>query len=99
MMEIETKIQEFLQPPFDNLKQNYEEWISQLEYSILSDCNEVKYKSREWFDIRREAFAVRKKAALIMLPMWIDKYGSIVNCPVQYQDTLNIPFKQIKEPK
>lgn len=99
MMEIETKLQEFLESPFNNLKENYEEWISQLEYSILSKCNEVEYKSREWFDSRREAFAVRKKAAMVMLPMWIGKYGSTVNCPVQYQDTLNIPFKQIKEPK
>jgi hypothetical protein len=99
MMEIETKLQEFLQSPFDNLKQNYEEWISLLEYDILSKCNEVEYKSREWFDIRINAFSIRKKAAMIMLLMWIDKYGSTVNCPVQYQNTLNIPFKQIKEPK
>jgi len=99
MMEIETKLQEFLESPSDTLKQTYEEWISQVEYNILSSCNDVEYKSKEWFDIRTNAFLIRKKVAMIFLPMWIKHYGSTKDCPVQYQDTLNIPFKQIKEPK
>jgi len=98
-MEIETKLQEFLQSPLDTLKQNYEEWISKLEYDILTTSLEVEPESREWFDIRINAFSIRKKVAMILLPMWISKYGSTEGCPVQYQDTLNIPFKQIKEPK
>lgn len=99
MMEIEAKLQEFLESPSDNLKQDYEEWISKLEYDVLATSLEVKSKSREWFDIRTNAFSIRKKAAMMLLSMWIKEYGSTEGCPVQYQDTLNIPFKQIKEPK
>jgi hypothetical protein len=99
MMEIEAKLQEFLESPSDNLALDYEEWISKLEYSILTTSSEVEFKSKEWFDIRTKAFSIRKKTAMMLLPMWISKYGSTKGCPVQYQDTLNIPFKQIKEPK
>lgn len=99
MMEIEAKLQEFLESPSDALNQNYEDWITDIECSILSKCNDVEYKSKEWFDIRTNAFSIRKKVAMMLLPMWINKYGSTQGCPVQYQETLNIPFKQIKEPK
>ena len=99
MMEIEAKLQEFLESPSDNLTLDYEEWISKLEYDILATSLEVESKSREWFGIRTNAFSIRKKAAMMLLSMWIKEYGSTEGCPVQYQDTLNIPFKQIKEPK
>jgi hypothetical protein len=99
MIEIETKLQEFLESQSDDLKQNYEDWISELEYNILKESNNVEYKSREWFDIRTNAFSIRKNSAMKLLTMWVKKYKSTKNCPVLYKDTLDIPFKEIKAPK
>jgi hypothetical protein len=99
VLEIQNKLNEFLEDSTEELKEKYEEWISKVEYEILQKSSECEYKSKEWFDFRREAFSTRGEIAKKFLPMWIEKYGSTKNCPVQYQDTLNIPFKQIKEPK
>lgn len=99
MSNFEDQLKAFLDDTSDNLKEKYENWISNLEYITITKTSDVEYKSREWFDIRRDAFSIRKKAAAKLIPLWIHKYGSLHNCPVEYQDTLNIPFKQIKEPK
>lgn len=46
--------------------------------------------------LRTKAFAYKKTTAMKMISAWVKKYGTTENCPNSYQDTLNIPFQQIK---
>jgi len=73
--------------------------LNELEYSILEESEHYLPKSPENINIRREAFAIRPKYAKIMLEKWVGKYKTTEGCPHSYQDTLNIPFQQIKGPK
>ena len=46
--------------------------------------------------LRSKAFMYKKTTAMKMISVWVQKYGTTENCPNTYQDTLNIPFQQIK---
>ena len=46
--------------------------------------------------MRTQAFSVRPECAKMLLGKWVAKFGSTDGCPLKYEDTLNIPFRQIK---
>ena len=46
--------------------------------------------------LRSKAFMYKKTTAMKMISVWVQRYGTTENCPNTYQDTLNIPFQQIK---
>jgi hypothetical protein len=92
---IETLVKE----PTEEHKDNYLKFINEMEYSLLQDAETFPFKSHEYFNKRRQAFAYRRECAMMLLSKWVATYGSTENCPVSYADTLNIPFQQIKTPK
>lgn len=95
---IEKLIDEVVQYPTDDKKNEFLKVLNQLEYSLLEDAENLPFKSREYFDKRTEAFSVRSKYAKIMLARWIEKNNTTQGCPLKYEDTLNIPFRSIKKP-
>ena len=84
--------------PTEENKLEYLTALNELEYSILEESQKYIPKSPENLNIRREAFATRPKYAKLMLEKWVAKYKTTKDCPHSYQDTLNIPFQQIKQP-
>jgi hypothetical protein len=46
--------------------------------------------------LRSKAFTYKKTTAMKMITAWLKKHETTENCPNSYQDTLNIPFQQIK---
>jgi len=92
-------IETLVQYPTEEHKNNYLTFIVEMEHSLLHEAEIFPFKSREYFDKRTEAFAYRRKCAMILLRKWVAVYGSTENCPVTYADTLNIPFQTIKELK
>jgi hypothetical protein len=96
---IEELIQTLVEAPTEENKENYFKFVNDMEYSLLQDAETFPFKSQEYFDKRKQAFAYRRECAMILLSKWVATYGSTKNCPVSYADTLNIPFQQIKAPK
>lgn len=96
---IETIIKKLVESPTEELKQDYLNFVNQMEYSLLQDAETLPFKSREYFDKRTEAFTYRRECAMMLLKSWIATYGTSKDCPVNYTNTLNIPFQQIKIPK
>lgn len=84
--------------PTEENKLEYLATLNELEYMILEESEKYAPKTPEKFNIRREAFATRPKYAKLMLEKWVAKYQTTEGCPHAYQDTLNIPFQQIKQP-
>jgi len=85
-MKIEDLILKVVEEPTDSNKKEYENSINQLEYNLAIAGDKV------------EAFSVRGKYAAVMLKEWVKKYKSTEGCPCSYADTLNIPFRTIKNP-
>jgi hypothetical protein len=96
---IENLIKTLVETPTEENKENYLKFVNEMEYSFLQDAETFPFKSREYFDKRRKAFAYRRECAMMLLNYWVATYGSSKNAPVSYADTLNIPFQQIKVPK
>lgn len=88
-----------IENPSENIGEIYESFVNQKEYSLLQETEQYPYKSQEYFNKRREAFAFRREFAIKMINTWVGKYGTSKGCPVTYADTLNIPFREIKQPK
>lgn len=84
--------------PTEENKLEYLATLNELECMILEESEKYAPKTPEKFNIRREAFATRPKYAKLMLEKWVAKYQTTEGCPHAYQDTLNIPFQQIKPP-
>lgn len=84
--------------PTEDNKNSFLFSLMQLEYSTLEEAETYPKKSREYFQTRTEAFSIRPEYAKILLCKWVSKYGSTEGCPLKYEDTLNIPFRQIKKP-
>lgn len=95
---IEELIDLVVNSPTEENKKQFEIELNALEYSLLIEAENLPNKSQEYFDSRRKAFSVRPEYAKIMLNKWVSKYKSTDGCPVKYEMTLNIPFRQIKEP-
>jgi hypothetical protein len=98
-MDIEELIECLVKNPTEELKETYLDFVNTTEYSLLEDAETLPFKSQEYFDQRKQAFAYRKECAMMLLSKWVATYGSTENCPVTYADTLNVPFQQIKKPK
>jgi hypothetical protein len=98
-MNIEELIECLVKNPTEELKETYLNFVNTIEYSLLEDAETLPFKSQEYFDQRKQAFAYRKECAIILLNKWVITYGSTSECPVTYADTLNVPFQQIKKPK
>jgi hypothetical protein len=96
---IQELIQNLVNDPTEENKENYFQFVNHQEYSLLEDAHALPPKSWESFDKRKEAFAFRRNCAIMLLNCWVATHGSSENCPVSYADTLNIPFQQIKVPK
>jgi hypothetical protein len=96
---IEELIQTLVEAPTEENKENYFKFVNEMEYSLIQDAETFPFKSQEYFDKRKQAFAYRRECAMILLSKWVATYGSTENCPISYADTLNIPFQQIKVPK
>lgn len=87
-----------VESPTEENKLEYLTTLNELEYMILEESEKYSPKTPENLNIRREAFATRPKYAKLMLEKWVAKYKTTQGCPHAYQDTLNIPFQQIKQP-
>lgn len=96
---IQEIIQTLVESPTEENKKKYLDFVQQMEYSLLQDTETLPFKSQEYFDKRRQAFAYRRECAMMLLNSWVATYGSTDNCPASYADTLNIPFQQIKAPQ
>jgi hypothetical protein len=93
---IQKLIEDLVENPTEETKQNYLSHIQETEYSLLEDAEKFPFKSWEHFNQRREAFSYRSQCAKLLLIKWVGKYGNTKDCPVSYADTLNVPFQQIK---
>lgn len=93
---IETLIDKIVENPTEDLKELYNKTISKTEYQLLEESTQCPYKSQEYFNKRREAFAYRRECAVKMINAWVKKYGTSEDCPVKYSDTLIIPFQKIE---
>jgi len=96
---IQELIQTLVEIPTEENKQNYLQFVNEMEYSLLQDAETLPFKSQEYFDKRKEAFAYRRNCAMMLLNSWVATHGSTENAPISYADTLIIPFQQIKAPK
>lgn len=96
---IDDFILNIVENPTEESKDLYESYVNKTEYSLLEQSQEFTFKSKEYFDKRREAFSFRREFAIKMMNAWVGKYGTSKGCPVTYADTLNIPFREIKKPK
>jgi hypothetical protein len=96
---IEDLIQTLVETPTEENKENYFKFVNKMEYSLLQDAEAFPFRSQEYFDKRKRAFAYRRECAIIVLQRWVSTYGSTEGCVVSYADTLNIPFQQIRAPK
>lgn len=96
---IDELIETIVKDPTEKNKQNYLQFVNEIEYSLLKDAETLSFKSQEYFNKRRQAFAYRRECAKMLLNKWVSSYGSTNNCPVSYADTLIIPFQTIKAPK
>lgn len=96
---IKNLIEDLVKNPTEENALNYLEFVNEMEYSLLEYAETFPFKSQEYFNKRTEAFSYRRDCAKILLNSWVATYGSTLNCPVSYADTLNIPFQQIKVPK
>jgi hypothetical protein len=96
---IQELIQTLVETPTEENKQNYLQFVTEMEYSLLQDAETLPFKSQEYFDKRKEAFAYRRNCAMMLLNSWVATHGSTENAPISYADTLNIPFQQIKKPQ
>jgi hypothetical protein len=96
---IKELIQTLVENPTEDNKQNYLQFVNKMEYSLLQDAETFPFKSQEYFDKRKKAFAYRRECAMMLLNSWVATYGTSKDCPMNYTDTLNIPFQQIKVPK
>jgi len=96
---IEELIESLVKNPTEELKETYLNFVNTTEYSLLEDAETLPFKSQEYFDKRKQAFAYRRKCAMMLLNSWVSAHGSTDNCPTSYADTLIIPFQQIKAPK
>jgi hypothetical protein len=96
---IEELIESLVKNPTEELKETYLNFVNTTEYSLLEDAETLPFKSQEYFDKRKQAFAYRRECAMILLNSWVSAHGSTEFCPVSYADTLIIPFQQIKIPK
>ena len=96
---IEQLIQNLVKFPTEENKKSYFQFVSEIEYSLLQDSEKLPFKSQEYFDKRKQAFAYRRECAIMLINSWIATYGSIEDAPVSYADTLIIPFQKIKKPQ
>lgn len=94
---IETIIDLVVESPTEENKIKFEQAINLLECSLIQEAELMPYKSQEYFNKRKEAFSIRPEYAKMMLNKWVAKFGSTDGCPVKYESTLNIPFRQIKK--
>jgi hypothetical protein len=83
--------------PTEENKQTFLASLSALEHSTLAAAEELPRKTPEYFQMRTQAFSVRPECAKMLLGKWVAKFGSTDGCPLKYEDTLNIPFRQIKQ--
>lgn len=95
---IEELIEIAVKEPTEENTLNYLEFVSEMEMSLLEESQSFPFKSQEYFNKRKEAFAYRRECAMMLLRKWVSTYGSTESCPVTYADTLNIPFQTIKMP-
>ena len=95
---IEDTIENLIKTPSQENKDKFEKELNTLEYETLEKAESFPKKSREYFEKRTEAFSIRSKYAKMVLAKWVSKFGSTQGCPVTYEMTLNIPFRQIKVP-
>lgn len=96
---MESFIQNLLNNPTNEAKEEYDKRVNEIEYSILCDAYKLPAKSQEFFNKKREAFAYRRNCAMLFLTKWVEKYGTPEGSPIAYRDTLIIPFQEIKKPK
>ena len=95
---IENIIKDLVENPTEENKNAYEKFVSQKEYDLLVEAEKYEVKSKEYFNKRHEAFDFRPSSAAKLISVWIKKYKNLEECPVAYSDTLNIPFRKIKNP-
>jgi hypothetical protein len=95
---IDQIIENLVQNPTDDEIEKYEKHVNFQEIQYLKEAETYKFKSQEYFDTRRKAFAYRKECAIKLINSWVDKFKTSEGCPVQYRDTLNLVFTQISAP-
>jgi hypothetical protein len=93
---IQKLIEDLVENPTEHHKENYFKFINKMEISLLEEAEIFPFKSQEYFDKRRQAFAYRRECAMMLLNKWVFIYRTTENCPVSYTDTLIIPFKVIE---
>lgn len=95
---IEQIIDQVIENPTEENKQIFLKELNLLEYSLLVEAETHPKKTTEYFRTRTKAFSVRPEYAKVILKKWTEKFKTTEGCPLKYEDTLNIPFRQIKLP-
>lgn len=90
-------IDNLIEDPSEENKKLFIDALETEEYNVLVSADKLEFKSREYFKKRQEAFALRSKIAINILYKWNTKFNTSEGCPLQYRDTLNIPFREIKK--
>jgi hypothetical protein len=94
---IEQIIDQVIQDPTENNKELFLTELNKLEHSLLLEAENYNNKSTEYFKTRTKAFSIRPQYAKMILNKWVAKFKTTQGCPLKYEDTLNIPFRQIKK--
>ena len=92
-------IENLVEQPTEENKSIYLEEINKIEYQLLLEAENYSKKSQDYFSKRTEAFSFRRNSAINVIRQWVAKYKTTKDCPVNYADTLNIPFQSIQVPK
>jgi hypothetical protein len=95
MEELKVFIQTLLETPIEDNKVAFSQLLKNKEIELLEIAEECEFKSQEYFNKRNEAFSLRREIAMYLVPLWISKFGSLGGCPLQFSDTLNIPFRVV----
>lgn len=91
-------IKNLVDSPTEENKSLYLKEVNKIEYQLLEDVEHYPKKSKDYFSKRTEAFSFRRNSAMTLIREWVKKYKTTQGCPVNYADTLNIPFQSIKIP-
>jgi hypothetical protein len=97
-MNIDQIIEEAIENPTEENVIKYREEINNLEYQTLIEAENFPKKTQEYFNKRSEAFSLQGKYASVVLRKWVEKYKTSNGCFCSYRETLNIPFREIKQP-
>lgn len=97
MNELKAYIEILLETPTQENITHFFQLLKDEEIRLLELAENEPPKTTEYFKKRQNAFNLRRDIAMYLIPLWISKFGTTVDCPLKFQDTLNIPFRTLSK--